>query len=166
MTAMLNSLTETERALVRETERERMAALDEDGLADLHDRIRRARRKHVTIYRRAGAAKVEAKGGRGFATERNARNAAKAEVFEDALARVSRALAAAARASAAELRAERLAAARADRSAGAPRPAGPAPATQPPSRPRAQPRDAPARQKRDASTLAAGARRQARRDDR
>ena len=113
-----NSLTEAELALVRETDRDRLAGLDEDALADLHDRIRRARTKHVTIYRRTGAATVGAKGGRGVAKERNARNAAKAEVFEDALARVSRALAAAARSSATMLRAERVAAARAERSAG------------------------------------------------
>jgi hypothetical protein len=162
--AMRNSLTEAELALVRETDRDRLAGLDEDALADLHDRIRRARTKYVGIYRRAGAAKVGAKGGRGMAKERNARNAAKAEVFEDALARVSRALAAAARASATALRAERVAAARAERSAGPRRGPGPGPAGTPESRPRAVPRDAPARRKRDASTLATGARRQARRD--
>jgi len=159
-----NSLTEAELALVRETERDRLAGLDEDALADLHDRIRRARTKHVGIYRRTGAATVEVKGGRGVAKERNARNAAKAEVFEDALARVSRALAAAARASATALRAERVAAARSERSAGPRRGPGSGPDGTPASRPRAVPRDAPARRKRDASTLATGSRRQARRD--
>ena len=159
-----NSLTEAELALVRETDRDRLAGLDEDALADLHDRIRRARTKHVTIYRRTGAATVAAKGGRGVAKERNARNAAKAEVFEDALARVSRALAAAARASATALRAERVAATRAERSAGPRRGPGPGPDGTPASRPRAVPRDAPARRKRDASTLSTGARRQSRRD--
>jgi len=159
-----NSLTEAELALVRETDRDRLAGLDEDALAELHDRIRRARTKYVNVYRRTGAATVPVKGGRGVAKERNARNAAKAEVFEDALARVSRALAAAARASATALRAERVAAARAERSAGPGR--GPASGSDgtPESRPRAVPRQAPARQKRDASTLAEGARRQARRD--
>jgi hypothetical protein len=162
--AIRNSLTEPELALVRETDRDRLAGLDEDALADLHDRIRRARRKYVNIYRRTGAATVKVKGGRGVAKERNARNAAKAEVFEDALARVSRALAAAARASATALRVERVAAARAQRSAGPRR--GPAsdPDRTPESQPRPLPRDDPARRKRDASTLAAGARRQARRD--
>jgi hypothetical protein len=163
-TAITNSLTEAELALVRETDRDRLADLDEDALAELHDRIRRARTKHVTIYRRTGAATVGAKGGRGVAKERNARNAAKAEVFEDALARVSRALAAAARSSATMLRAERVAAARAERSAGPRRGPGSGPDGTPASRPRAVPRDAPARRKRDASTLATGARRQGRRD--
>ncbi|HEY7102831.1 MAG TPA: hypothetical protein VH573_14450 [Mycobacteriales bacterium] len=162
--AITNSLTEAELALVRETDRDRLAGLDEDGLAALHDRIRRARTKHVNIYRRTGAAKVGAKGGRGMAKERNARNAAKAEVFEDALARVSRALAAAARASATALRAERVAAARAERSAGPRRGPDQGSDAAPASRPRAVPRDAPDRRKRDASTLATGARRQARRD--
>ena len=159
-----NSLTEAELALVRETDRDRLAGLDEDALADLHDRIRRARTKHVGIYRRTGAATVEVKGGRGVAKERNARNAAKAEVFEDALARVSRALGAAARVSATALRAERVAAARAERSAGPRRGPGSGPDGTPASRPRTVPRDPPARRKRDASTLATGARRQARRD--
>ena len=163
MTAIRSSLTETELALVRETDPDRLAGLDEDGLAELHDRIRRARTKYVTIYRRTGAATVEVKGGRGVAKERNARNAAKAEVFEDALARVSRSLAAAARASAAALRAERIAAARAERSA-SPGGSTAEPAGTPDSRRRPTPREAPARRKRDASTLAAGARRQARRD--
>jgi len=163
-TAITNSLTEAELALVRETDRDRLSGLDEDALADLHDRIRRARTKYVGIYRRTGAAKVEAKGGRGVAKERNARNAAKAEVFEDALARVSRALAAAARASASALRAERVAAARADRSAGPRRGPGAGSDATPASRPRPVPRDEPARRKRDASTLATGARRQGRRD--
>jgi hypothetical protein len=166
VTAIRSSLTETELALVRETDPDRLAGLDEDGLAALHDRIRRARAKYVTIYRRTGAATIETKGGRGVAKARNARNAAKAEVFEDALARVSRALAAAARASAAALRAERIAAARAERSAGPRRAPASGPEATPESRPRDAPRDAPARQKRDASTLAAGARRQARRDSR
>jgi len=161
-----NSLTEAELALVRETDRDRLAGLDEDALAELHDRIRRARTKYVNVYRRTGAATVRAKGGRGVAKERNARNAAKAEVFEDALARVSRALAAAARASATALRAERVAAARAERSAGPPRGPGTGPDGMPDSRPRDVPRDAPARRKRDASSLATGARRQARRDSR
>ena len=49
---------------------------------------------------------------RAAASSKNQRTRAKAEVFEDALARVSRRLAALARQSAAELRAERLAAAR------------------------------------------------------
>jgi hypothetical protein len=159
-----NSLTEAELALVRETDRDPLGGLDEDALAELHDRIRRARTKYVNIYRRTGAATVDGKGGRGVAKERNARNAAKAEVFEDALARVSRALAAAARASAAALRAERVAAARAGRSAGPRRGPGSGPDGTPDSRPRAVPRDAPARRKRNASTLATGARRQARRD--
>jgi hypothetical protein len=166
VTAIRSSLTETELALVRETGPDRLAELDEDGLAALHDRIRRARTKYVTIYRRTGAATVETKGGRGVAKERNVRNAAKAEVFEDALARVSRALAAAARASATALRAERIAAARAERSAGPRRAPASGPEATPEGRPRDAPRDAPARQKRDASTLAAGARRQARRDSR
>jgi len=55
--SITNSLTEAELALLRETERDRLAGLDEDALAELHDRIRRARTKYVNVYRRTGAAR-------------------------------------------------------------------------------------------------------------
>lgn len=51
MKALLNSMTETEQDLVRETERDRLKDLDEDALLELHTRIRRARDKHVKLYR-------------------------------------------------------------------------------------------------------------------
>lgn len=114
MKTLLTSLTAGERDLVRETEKERMAELDEDALVELHRRIRRARNKYVGLYRREAAERVRDVGGRGAARPRNRRNAGRAEVFEDALARVSRRLALVAKQSAADLKAERLAAARAD----------------------------------------------------
>jgi hypothetical protein len=95
-------------ALLLETEPARLAELDEDGLLELHARVRRARDKHSGRYRRQGAAAVRASGKRGVSPQ-HVRE--RAEVFEDALARVSRAVASAARASALGLRAERLAAA-------------------------------------------------------
>ena len=109
MDALLNSLGETELALVREVDPDRLAGLDEDALIELHSRIRRARNKHVKVYRRQAAALVGDVGGRGKARPRNARRRAKAEVFENALAAVSRQLAQAAQASAEVLQAERLA---------------------------------------------------------
>jgi hypothetical protein len=167
MSALLNSLTETEMMLVRETEPPQLAGLDEDGLAALHTRIRRARDKYVKLYRREASARVVEQGGRGKARPKNRRNAQKAEVFEDALARVSRALAVAAKHSATELKAERLAAARAERNTAPPR-ATSRPRSVPvtPQRPARTPSSAPAVRKRQASTLATGARRQARRDSR
>src|SRR5262245_52864629 len=104
-------LHDTEKALLREGERPALAQLDEDELLDLHDRVRRARKKYATLYRRRAGAQVKADADRAKAHAQHARTAAKAEAFEDALARVSQALAKAARASAAALRAERLAAA-------------------------------------------------------
>lgn len=165
---MLAVLNESERLLVLETDKAELAKLDEDGLIALHDRIRRARNKYTGQYRRGGAAKVGAKGGRGKASQQNQTARAKAEAFEDALARVSAALAAAARRSAAELKAERLEAARSTSAA----PAAKAPArsgraaskaTTTTKRTRS---DASAVSKKNASTLAAGARRQAKRDSR
>src|ERR1700733_13507584 len=103
------SLNEAEWLLLAETKRAALADLDEDELLALHTRTRRARTKYVTQYRRAASARVADVGGRGAARPKNRRAADKAEAFEKALARVSTALAAAARMSAAELRSERLA---------------------------------------------------------
>lgn len=88
-----------------------MAGLDEDAVAALHDRIRRARNKYTGQYRRGAAQRVSKTGGRGKAFVKNQRARDKAEVFEDALARVSRRLSVLAKQSAADLKAERLAAA-------------------------------------------------------
>jgi hypothetical protein len=165
MQALLGSLSEAELALVRETERERLADLDEDGLVALHARVRRARDKHVSMYRRAAAGRTGEVGGRGKAHPKGTRDRAKAEVFEDALARVSRALAQAARASARALRAERLAEARAARNTEVP----PVPRRKP-GMPASQRDDrrprGPNRAKRHATTRAATARVQGRRDSR
>jgi hypothetical protein len=103
--AMLN---ESEKALLRRAEPSALALLDEDELIELHDRVRRARNKYATLYRRRASAQVKEDASRARAHAQHARTAVKAEAFEDALARVSQALARAARAHAAELRAERL----------------------------------------------------------
>jgi hypothetical protein len=107
--AMLN---ENEKALLRATEPAELRKLDEDALIELHARVRRARNKYATLYRRRASTTVVRDSSRAEAHTQHARTATKAEVFEDVLARVSTALARAARRSAAELRAERLAAAR------------------------------------------------------
>ena len=167
MKALLNSLNEDEMALVRETGSGELAALDEDGLADLHTRIRRARNKYSKLYRREASARVTEYGGRGKARPKNVRNAQKAEVFEDALARVSWYLARAARRAASELKAERIAAATSERT---PPPGTELPETAPrraqtTARLRPTSND-PARSRRHAAPRAKGARRQAKRDSR
>jgi len=98
-------LNETEQALLRETEQ--LDRLDEDDLAALHDRVRRARDKYSKLYRRRAGAQVQSDAARARAHAAHAKAAAKAELFEDALARVSRQLAAEAKAAAA-LKRERL----------------------------------------------------------
>lgn len=164
MTVSLSSLREDELDLLRETEPERMGQLDEDGLLELHTRVRRARTKYVKLYRRQASTRVEDLGGRGFARPKNRRNFDKAEIFEDALAGVSKRLSVLAHQSATELKAERLAAAKAG-SAG-PRTDGRV------IEPRGGNSRVPAHaqttggQKRDASSQAQGARRQAARDGR
>src|SRR5262245_801745 len=116
--AVLNSMTSTEQRLVAETSREAMADLDEEELLALHQRIRRARSKYVTQYRRNAAGAVMKRGGRGFSYPKNQRDRDKAEVFESALSQVSKKLAAESARGAAELKETRLAAAKAVRSAG------------------------------------------------
>jgi len=168
--SLLAALTDAERLLVDQTGRDALAALDEDAAIALEGRVRRARDKYVGQYRRSASARVPERGGRGRARPENARARAKAEAFERALAEVSRRVAVLARQSAARLRAERLAAARAARQGDWPgagqmvprqRRQGPA-VTPEPTGERALRN--PASEKARAGTLAAGARRQARRD--
>ena len=111
--SLLAVLDNVERLLIAQTERAELAALDEDAAIELEARIRRARNKYVGQYRRGASVAVREHGGRGRAAPENTRAAMKAEAFEEALSRVSRRVAVLARQSAAELRAERLAAARA-----------------------------------------------------
>ncbi|MGI5414543.1 hypothetical protein [Actinomadura luteofluorescens] len=167
MKALLNSLNEPEKALVRETESAELSDLAEDGLVDLHTRIRRARNKYSKLYRRTASARIEVQGGRGKARPKNTRAAQKAEVFEDALARVSWYLARAARRSASEIKAERIAAANPSRPT-PPQPGAPQPESMTPqTTTRRRPTTAdPALNRRHAATRAKGARRQARRDAR
>ena len=166
MKKLLSSLTENEYLLVRQTETAAIADLDEDALIELHAKVRRARKKYVTLYRRKGAAKVAAKGGRGAARAANERNGAKAEIFEGALARVSRQLSVAAQRSARDLKEERLARARQDSPspAAAKKGAGKVKSL---GRIRVdETRKSPGRKKREAGSIAAGARRQAKHDNR
>lgn len=158
-------LTDSEVELIESTKPTNLSGLDEDELGDLHDRVRRASRKYRKLYRRQASAQVRADRGRGKAAAKNQRSVVKAEVFEDALARVSRSLSKAAKDSAAELKAERLTLAQAGSagpqkghrtSEGSTRGGGRTPAK----------KRTPATKKRQASTLAAGARRQAKRDAR
>ena len=109
------TLNKSENLLVDETTRDSLAALDEDEAIALEARIRRTRDKYVSIYRRNASAAVEEHGARGQARPENLQNAKKAEAFERALAQVSGRVATLARQSAAQLRAERLEMARAAR---------------------------------------------------
>ncbi|TDW21883.1 hypothetical protein [Kribbella kalugense] len=162
---LLNSLTDTERLLVAETERDALKGLDEDGLLDLHQRIRRARTKYVKNYRRAASAAVPGVGGRGMSYPRNQRDRDKAELFESVLAKVSREVAVAANRASMELRTERIEAARAAKSAAPAAPAADQPKSGTITRPRAT-KKTTGGVKKDASTRAMGARRQAKRDAR
>jgi hypothetical protein len=164
------ALNESERLLIADTHPAALVDLDEDQAIELEGRIRRARDKYVSQYRRSASARVAEHGARGSARPENARAAAKAEAFEGGLSRVSRRVAVLARQSAAALRAERMAAARAAKQpdwpgAGemVPRQRGQGPTVTPePTGERALRN--PASEKRRAGAMATGARRQAKRD--
>lgn len=162
--SQLAILTDDERMLVLETMPDALAELDEDAVSDLHRRIRKARNKYSGIYRRRAAQRVASTGGRGKAFGKNQRARDKAEVFEDALARVSDRLAVLAREAAEALKQERLAAARAAKTGQKP-PAGfsSTPDGGVPWHGKA-PGTNPRTKKRKADTRAQGARRQAKRD--
>ena len=168
--SLLAMLNDAEQELVRATEPGALAALDEDELLDLHARVRRARTKYSKLYRRRGADRVTADASRGRASATNAKTAAKAEIFEDTLARVSRRLATVAGATAKELRDERLEAARAVK--GVPvKKAGPAAKGKATGSQTSRARGdaakrSPAKEKARASTKAKGQRRQVKKDSR
>jgi hypothetical protein len=169
--SLLAVLNDAERLLVAQTEPAELAALDEDAAIEFETRIRRVRNKYVSQYRRGASARVAEEGGRGKARPENKRAAMKAEAFEEALARVSRRVAVLARQSAAMLRAERLEAARAAKQGRGPGTRKAAPAAGPGRTVTGEPTGdralrSPASQVRRASTRAAGARLQAKRDSR
>ncbi len=57
--------------LIRELEPARLELLDEEGLLQLHKRVRKARNKHTTNYRRKAADEVLEAGGRGAAANKS-----------------------------------------------------------------------------------------------
>ena len=74
--AIWGMLNETEKALLREVEPKRLNKLDEDGLANLHDLIRRARRKYTKLYRRRASEQVSIDSSRKKAHLQHARTVA------------------------------------------------------------------------------------------
>jgi hypothetical protein len=158
--------TAKEQTLLVATEPARLKELSEDELDDLLTLVRRARNKYTKLYRRQSADLVAASSSRRGTSTSNQRTKRKAEIFEDALARVARALASAARETAAELKRERLAAARAATGTPAVATSDPTPAASSGSqrsRSATGPNTDPARQ---SSKKASGARRQAATDRR
>jgi hypothetical protein len=162
----LDLFSAAEQTLLVQTDRDRLATMSEDELDDLFARVRRARTKYTKLYRRQSADLVAAKSTRAGTSTSNQRTKRKAEILEDALARVAAALGAAARATAKELKAERLAAASAAK--GSPRSQGSAGSTPtPPSASDSKaPRGRSTTKARQASRKSSGARSQAKRDGR
>lgn len=156
-------LSRSELDLIREIEPDRMAGLDEDDLIALHKRVRRARNKHTTNYRRKAAAHVGEEAARGAAHPRGAKSRLRAEAFEVALAQVSDALATRAKAEAEALRSARLAAAQSGRGTGPAASGSGTGAVSGEGRTRTHEKTTGG-VKRDASSRAQGSRRQAKRD--
>jgi hypothetical protein len=162
--ATFHSLTAAEQTLILDTEAPRLLEFDEEQLIALHDRVRKQRAKAVSQYRRGASARVDAKGARGKQRLGGPpRDALKAEVWEDALGRVSARLAKLAKQSAKALRDERIAAARNQRATPSTPAATKQAAATSPAAGRAR-RRTPAETKRQSSMQAAGKRRQAARD--
>ena len=158
-------LTKKQLDLIRELEPERLALLDEDGLLAVHNRIRRARNKYTTNYRRKAAGKVSESGGRGKASKQSDKSRARAYVFEEALSIVSAELTRVAHDAAEELKHDRLERARKTRSPG-PKSAHPGAAdVEAAGRARSH-RKTTGGIKRDASSRSMGLKRQAKRDSR
>lgn len=164
----LKLFSKSEQSLLVGTETKRLADLSEQELDELFTRVRRARTKYLKLHRRQSADLVAQSSSRAGTSSSNERTLRKAEIFEDALARVARALASAARATAKQLKDERLAAATAAK--GAPtRNGGKAGDTsrEPDTSDHTEPARGRASSKsRQASRQASGARKQARRDRR
>ena len=59
--SQLALLTDDERVMVLNTTPEALAKLDEDAVANLHRRVRKARNKYTGVYRRRAAKKVTRK---------------------------------------------------------------------------------------------------------
>ncbi|MCZ9635341.1 hypothetical protein [Rhodococcus sp. BH5] len=165
MKKILNSLSEDEYVLILETKKDQTVELDEDDLIALHARVRRARNKYTKNYRREGSVKVEAKKARGAGKASNTRNAGKAEVFEDALSRVSRRLATVSRQSARDLKDKRLQRARNDAPSFSDIETGSGKVFSAGKARMDETRSSPGKKKFEASRIAAGARRQAKKDN-
>lgn len=103
---------------IHEVEAKRLELLDEGEFLVLHKRVRRARKKHTKNYRRRASAGVVEEEARGTARPRHGKAAQRAEVLEEALARVSQRLAVVAQETYESLKAERLEGARSGRSSG------------------------------------------------
>jgi len=101
-------LNETEKTLLRSAEPKELKKLDEDGLSEIHGRIRRTRNKYSKLYRRRAGAQVVDSASRSKGHSRHERTLIKAEAFEEALERHSKRLTQAARVTADTIRDDRL----------------------------------------------------------
>ena len=104
----ISLFTAKEQTLLVSTEAKRLDGVDEDELADLLTRVRRARKKYTDLDRRQSTEAIKAAGRRSVSSSSGERTLRKAEIFEDSVARVARALSRTARDNAAALKRERL----------------------------------------------------------
>lgn len=104
--------TEKEQTLLVDTETKRLEDLDEEALATLLSRVRRARKKYTDLDRRQSVGAMKTTGRRAATSSSNERTRRKAEIFEDATSRVALRLSRVARETANQLKRERIDAAR------------------------------------------------------
>ncbi|GAA3269560.1 hypothetical protein [Paenarthrobacter aurescens] len=151
--------------MIRELEPARLELLDEEGLLKLHKRVRKARNKYTTNYRRKAAEEVLEAGARGAAANKSDKARARAFVFEEALSIVSKELARVAHEAAEELKDERLERASAGKSTGPESTGAGNSSTTDSGRARSHQKTTGG-VKRDASSRSQGAQRQAKKDAR
>jgi len=111
-------MTAPELALLERTEPKALEGLEHSDLAKLAVQLRKNADKYRQLYRKQERAVVQSDRSRAKTPVANERTAAKAAAFHDALSRVNRRLSALDREEASQLRAERLAMARAAKSGG------------------------------------------------
>ena len=105
----ISLFTSTEQTLLIATAPARLEGMSEADLVTLLGRVRRARNKYSDLHRRQGAGAIRSAGKRYAASTSNERTLRKAQVLDDAVARVSVFASRAARSAADALRDERLA---------------------------------------------------------
>lgn len=163
----LRLFTKAEQTMLVNTRKKNLDEMSEEEIDELFTRVRRARNKYLKLYRRQSRTLVVDHESRAGTDTSNQPTLRKAEIFEDALAVVARALAAAAKTTSKQIKEERLALAAAAKGSPWSSDGGDGTDQADPSSAQRKPVSGRATSKsRQASRKSSGARNQAKRDQR